>query len=274
MARIDTEMSNVPYYALPMALVLAISAIPRAIVIAREVQKLHAFLARPTGDVRPGPGHFEVMATGDGLTNLGTSTSTPKSESSEPTGAPTLTTEPAVLQIVNGPRIRIASGANMRIERFEGAKRRRLDATTTESGRMRVTHSFDVPANKRFWLECILPEPSALAHDAAYRQSGIVDVLPIGGDYIAMGSPAGPPNMVTSVILGAFVSAIIGFFVGLMTTMLWRTGCRSGKFPVPTAALVDTACIAIVFATMGMHVGAAQMRPSTMMKLRQMGQFP
>ncbi len=260
MGNVDSEISDFPLYALPVALVLALSAVPRGITMGKRAREWYAFMHRAPGDTRPGPGHFEVETIGSQPTNLGHSSETTKA----PSGTPTLASEPAVLTIVGGPRIRLAPGAKVVIKSLAGAKRRTVDTTTTSTG-IGNKISFEVPPGTRFWLECALVGGAA-PPNAAYRDDVILETRPIS-DYVVSTTKPEARGVVAAAIVHAVLLALGGMVVGLLAAGMWRSGCRNTRGLPPLTELVDALCIAAVLATFGLHSGVASVLPSSATKM-------
>jgi hypothetical protein len=176
---------------------------------------------------------------------------------------PTLTSAPIVLQLVNGPRLRLAPGEKLTVEAFAGARRRHLEAVTTAQG-IQNRISFEVPPGTRFFLRADLAPPP----DGHYRADAVLDARPIGSAYVVSRDRFAIPGMMTYALSFAVGFFFVGGLVGLFITMGWRTGCASGKHPVPTAALVDAGSIAAVLSMLGIHVGVAQIAPDAMLAMQ------
>jgi hypothetical protein len=251
-----SEYSNLPYVTLPIAALLGLAAIPRALKTGRRVRDWYALMARAEGDLRPGPGHFPVTVAGDAPTNLGHS-----SESKNPSATPTLVSEPVVLQIVGGPQVRLAAGAKLNVKSLAGAKRRTVDTTTTKQG-VENRVSFDVVPGARFWLECDLVMPSG-----DYRQGAVAEARPLGDAYVVQDTKPAAPGLFWTVVISALVTGAIGFVIAVLVSGVAREGCRGGKRPVSAAESADGGALAIVFAMLGVHLGLGFAIPPAMEKM-------
>lgn len=259
MGHVDSGMSDLPLYALPIALVIVIAAIPRGIMKGRRTRESFAFMHRAPGDARPGPGHFEVETIGSEPTNLGHS-----SESKTPSGTPLLVCDPAILKIVGGPRIRLGAGSKLIVTSLAGAKRRTVDTTTTPTG-VANKISFEVPPGTRFWLTCDLAEGGGTPA-VAYRDDVVLETRPIG-EYVVTTTIPAAPRVMGAAIGHAIAFSFFGLFVGFMVTMAWRTGCANGRFPIPLAALVDALSIGVVLGAVGVHAGVGSVIPGIARKM-------
>jgi hypothetical protein len=208
-------------------------------------------MARGPGDLRPGPGHFEVETVGSAPTDFGSS-----SESKSPSPSPTLTTNGSLLRLVGGPEVRIAPGMKMIMGLFPGATRRQGDAVTTAEG-IKTTYSFDVPPGTRLFIRGHLGAPPG----GHYRSDVATDLAPIDGEYVIAKGGFGAASPMSHGILFAIIFTVVGCVVGLVGTMLWRTGFASGRHAIPLAAVYDMLGVAVLFATIGLHVGISQARP-------------
>jgi len=245
-----------PYTFPILAAVGVLAAVPRAMLMKRRLADWHAAMHRTPGDMRPGPGHFEVMTEGAVVTNLGFSPGEyRKSSGTVPEQRPKLTSpQPVVLRIVGGPQIRLPAGASIHADAIVGVHRRLLDSVTTATG---IEHRFtyEVPPGTRFFLRMTLPRLAA-SHDSAYRDDRVIDVLPASrqGAFFISGAPFTGRAMLGVLILAAMIGGIVSFIGGLMLTMMWRTGCRSGKSSIPEQAVLDAVALASVGAMLAMHI--------------------
>jgi hypothetical protein len=251
--RLDTEPSNLPLYLAPFALVLAIAAVPRGIRTGKRLAEWYAKSVRAPGDLRPGHAWLEVES--DAI-NLGHSEEGNRKHG--PSATPTLDAEELVLRVIGGPRIRIEKGAKLEIKQVTGAQRKLVDSTTTQTG-MRNRYSFEVRQGARFWLLCELSGDSP-----GYREADVIVAKPIKNKLVADENRPSPPNLTRAAIIGGIIAAAVGFFLGMFITMGWRTGCASGKYPIPDAAFIDALSIAILTGTMGLHIGIANSVPDAL----------
>lgn len=247
--------STIPLASLAIAAVLGVAAIPRALATSRRMRDWYASMARAEGDLRPGPGHFQVMTVGAQATNLGHS-----SEQKTPSATPRLSSEPVVLQIVGGLQVRLAGGAKLQIASLPGAQRRHLETTTTAHG-IANKFSFDVPPGTRFWLECDLALPPG-----DYRAGGVGDARPIGDAYVVDANQPSAPSLVGFVLVSMFTSGLLGMFVAVMLTTTMSGGCCRGRQSLSPAESTNAAAIAAVFAMIGVHLGIGFAVPAAMKK--------
>ncbi len=248
MNAINTEMSGAHLYALPIVSVLVIAAIVRGVVAAKRVRDWQAAMERQPGNASPGAGYFEVETLGDQPTNLGHS-----SETEGASGSPTLVTEPVVLRVVGGPRVRLSARAALVVGQLVGAKRRTIDTTTTENG-VSSTITFELAPHTRFWLECALA-PVPAGGSTAYRDDEILETSPLGDHYAVEGGRPVPLRILPRLLWLVPGTGFFGALIGFLASISWRTGENElSSFVVPAAVYVDAACFASVGVMLVLHL--------------------
>lgn len=255
-------MSDLLLYSLPIAAVMALAAIPRGVASGRRAREWYAFMHRAPGDARPGPGHFEVETIGSEATNFGHS-----QEGKTTSSTPTLVAEPVVLQIVGGPRIRLAAGAKIAIRGLPGARRQTIETTTTQGG-ISNKITFEVPPGTRFWTCFVLGSGGAggEAGSAAYRDDVILETAPIGDYFVTTAMPEAPTPL-RYAILYAIGFALVGTFFSVFITDCSHSGCRGGRHSVAPEAMLDALGLGLILAMVGAHLGVGSLLPAQAAKM-------
>lgn len=255
-------MSDLLLYSIPVGAILALAAIPRGLASGKRAREWYAFMHRAPADVRPGPGHFEVETIGSEATNLGHSL-----EGKTTSATPTLASEPVILKMVGGPRIRLTPGAKLVIRGLPGASRRTVDTTTTAVG-ISNKITFEVPPGTRFWTCFVLGSGASgeAPGGAAYRDDVILETSPIGEYFVTTEMPRAPTPL-RAAILYAIGFALVGTFFGVFITDCSHSGCRGGRHAVPPEAILDALGIGLLLAIVGAHMGVGSLLPAQATKM-------
>jgi len=137
-------------------------------------------LVQTPSDLSLGPSYVWVRAPTGQTVDLGNS----QESGNRPSGSPELSSNGAVLQIEDGPLVRLQAGVPIKVHGLPGAKRNLLDTTTTETGGVTQRYSFEVSPQSCFWILGVLAERSATG---PFRSDEAIEMLPLDGRHEVRG---------------------------------------------------------------------------------------